>query len=990
MTEQVTEQVEVQLRATRTLHQHKVTTDHTSLPGKSCRQPTAFNIAAMPSTTGQEQQGTLELQQKKGAGPVECLGLTFENEQARREHFLGLLKEKLQDPEFRTTPGFPQGSDEAILRMSDPPYYTACPNPFLKDFVRCYGKPYDSNEVYEREPFTVDVSVGKTDQLYRAHGYHTKVPHLAIVPSILHYTEPGDLVLDGFCGSGMTGVATHFCTSASPEYKAEIEAAWQAEGRSKPQWGLRRSVINDLGLAATFIAANYNLPFSIESFTKAAEEMLGEIESELGWMYETLHADGITKGRINFTVWSEVFSCPHCGADVVFAEEALDADTKRIRQGFPCPSCGASLSKSNLDRVFESAIDPASGLPWKHISFRPVLIDYSIGRTRFEKHPDSEDLKRLERISQLPLPIDVPILEFPKHNTDDGRCRSSGGCCHSAGLADKGFINIHHVFLPRAAQSLGALWNRALAVDDCRLRNMLLWYVEQAIWGMSLLNRYSPSHFSQVNRALNGVYYVGSQHAEVSPWYILYDAERRSSKLSRLGSAFSPMYAVPSAAIVQTGDCASLGIPDRCVDYIFTDPPFGENINYADLNFLVEAWHGVITTPNKEAIVDIGKKKGVHEYQELMRRCFQEYNRVLKPGRWMTVVFSNSSNAIWRAIQEAMGSAGFVIADVRTLDKKQGSYRQVTSSAVKQDLVISAYKPTEELEKRFVIGHSSSEDAWAFVREHLGNVPVFVGRSNEFDLVVERTAQRLLDRMIAFHVQHGIGVPLSGPEFLQGLPQRFPERDGMYFLPDQVTEYDRKRTTATQLRQLSLFVNDEHSAIQWIRQQLQDKPQSFQDLQPQFMRELQSWAKHEETVELKLILEQNFLYYDGQGLVPSQIHSYLSSNFKDLRNLDKESPQLVEKSRDRWYVPDPNKQADLDQVRDRALLKEFEEIKESIQRKIKLFRTEAVRAGFKACWQEKDYATIVKVAAKLPEAVLQEDEKLLMYIDNAQTRLGDD
>lgn len=215
-------------------------------------------------------------------------------------------------------------------------------------------------------------------------------------------------------------------------------------------------------------------------------------------------------------------------------------------------------------------------------------------------------------------------------------------------------------------------------------------------------------------------------------------------------------------------------------------------------------------------------------------------------------------------------------------------------------------------------------------------------------------------------------------------------RDDMYFLPDQVTEYDRKRTTATQLRQLSFFVNDEHSAIQWIRQQLQDKPQSFQDLQPQFMRELQSWAKHEETVELKLILEQNFLFYDGQGLVPSQIHSYLSSNFKDLRNLDKENPQLVEKARDRWYVPDPNKQADLDQVRDRALLKEFEEIKESSQRRIKQFRTEAVRAGFKACWQEKDYATIVKVAAKLPEAVLQEDEKLLMYIDNAQTRLGDD
>ena len=75
--------------------------------------------------------------------------------------------------------------------MSDPPYYTACPNPFLADFVAHYGRPYDPDEEYHREPYAVDVSVGKTDKLYRAHPYHTKVPHLAIVPSILHYTKPG-------------------------------------------------------------------------------------------------------------------------------------------------------------------------------------------------------------------------------------------------------------------------------------------------------------------------------------------------------------------------------------------------------------------------------------------------------------------------------------------------------------------------------------------------------------------------------------------------------------------------------------------------------------------------------------------------------------------------------------------------------------------------------------------------------------------------------
>jgi hypothetical protein len=249
--------------------------------------------------------------------------------------------------------------------------------------------------------------------------------------------------------------------------------------------------------------------------------------------------------------------------------------------------------------------------------------------------------------------------------------------------------------------------------------------------------------------------------------------------------------------------------------------------------------------PANEAIVDRAKKKGVHEYQELMRRCFEEYHRVLKPGRWMTVVFSNSSNAIWRAIQEAMGTVGFVVADVRTLDKKQGSYRQVTSSAVKQDLVISAYKPTEALTHRFELGHATPEGRLGLRQRAPGQRPG-IRRAYERGRSRRRAhgadAARPDDRLPrAARDQRAALRPRVPPGSLAALP----ERDGMYFLPDQVAEYDRKRTSVSELRQLSLFVNDEASAIQWVRQQLQDKPQSFQDLQPQFMRELQAWAKHE-------------------------------------------------------------------------------------------------------------------------------------------------
>jgi hypothetical protein len=113
----------------------------------------------------------------------------------------------------------------------------------------------------------------------------------------------------------------------------------------------------------------------------------------------------------------------------------------------------------------------------------------------------------------------------------------------------------------------------------------------------------------------------------------------------------------------------------------------------------------------------------------------------------------------------------------------------------------------------------------------------------------------------------------------------------------------------------------------------------------------------------------------------------LSTNFKDLRGLDKEDPRLRTKANDRWYVPDPNKAKDLEQKRERSLLKEFETYKSAPGRKLKEFRLEVLRAGFKAAWASKDYKSIIVLAQKMPEEALQEDEKLLLWYDQALTRM---
>ena len=449
---------------------------------------------------------------------------------------------------------------------------------------------------------------------------------------------------------------------------------------------------------------------------------------------------------------------------------------------------------------------------------------------------------------------------------------------------------------------------------------------------------------------------------------------------------------------VTIGSTACLPLPDGSIDYIFTDPPFGDNLPYSELNFLVESWHRVLSQAKLDAIVDRSKQnrlaqKSVGDYRRLMSACFAEYFRVLKPGRWMTVVFSNTQAAVWNSLQTALQEAGFVVANVSMLDKIQGSFKSVTTTvAVKQDLVISAYKPNGGLEDRFVKAAGNEDSAWDFVRTHLKYLPTVKLKEGQLEFVAERDPRIIFDRMVAFFIRHNFQVPLSSQEFQAGLSQRFADRDGMVFLPEQVTEYDRKRMQTANAPQMEMFISDERSAIDWLTDFLRRKPSTYQEVHPEFIKQLGAgWKKHEAKPELSALLEGNFLRYDpkasaGQD-VPSQIHSYLSSNWATLRNLDKHDPRLKDAATDRWFVPDPTKAQELEKVREKSLLKEFETYKAFAGRKLKEFRLEVMRTGFKVCWGNRDYATIIAVAKKVPDEVLQEDEKLLLWYDQAVTRM---
>lgn len=909
---------------------------------------------------------------------VTCLGKEFESDAARRQYFTEQLRQHLQDPEFRMTEGFPIGTDEDILNLSDPPYYTACPNPWTADFIAEWAQAQTvPAEPYHREPFAADVSEGKNDPIYNAHSYHTKVPHKAIMRYLLHYTNPGDVVFDGFCGSGMTGVAAQMCGNRdavlSLGYRVEEDGSIlreETDADGNTAWvpfsrlGARKAILNDLAPAATFIAYNYNTPVNVAAFQREAQRILREVEQECGWMYETLHTDGVTKGRINYTVWSDVFICPACAGEIVFWDAAVDQENGKVADEFPCPHCQATLTKRAMERCYATHYDDALNQSVRQAKQVPVLINYSIGKKRFEKKPSPADLALIDQINESPIPFWFPTDQLPKGVKTGEPIRL-------------GITHVHQFYTRRALAFLANYVSKSTS-------HKLIEQLTSSLLVLSKLYRFvsQGGSLGAGGGPMSGTLYIPSIVKEIPASKVLEQHINRVPK-----SSVGITKKIVSIGTQSLTDCH--GIPSNSLDYIFIDPPFGANLNYSELNFIWESWLKVQTNNKEEAIENPVQEKGGEEYRELMQACFREAYRVLKPGRWMTVEFSNTKAAVWNSIQTALTDAGFIVANVSALDKKQGSFKAVTTpTAVKQDLVISAYKPNGGFEDRFRKEAGTEEGVWDFVRTHLKYLPVTKIQGGELHMVPERDPRLLYDQLVAYHVRKGYRVPISSREFQTGLAQRFMERDGMYFLPDQTAEYDRrKQLGGGNLKQAELFVCDESTAIEWLRQTLKTKPQTFADLNPQFMQKLGGWNKNETQLDLRELLNQNFLCYEGNTPVPEQIHAYLSSNWKELRHLPKDDPALMDKAENRWYVPDPNKASDLEKLREKALLKEFEEYKEA-KKKLKVFRLEAVRAGFKKAWQEKDYAVIAAVADKLPTAVLEEDPKLLMWYDQATLRIN--
>ncbi len=864
---------------------------------------------------------------------IVCLGKEFNSEEERREYYRNELRSKL--PELKKVEGFPIGEDEDIINLSDPPYYTACPNPWLNDFIAEWETGKNNfngrrNEFHIVEPYASDVSEGKNNPIYNAHSYHTKVPHPAIMRYILHYTQPGDIVLDGFAGTGMTGVAANFCGNPSSEDKFKIEEDFKSIYGIKPSWGLRKSVCGDLSSIASFISYNYNNSIDVADFNDNINTIIDKLKIEYSWLYETNHREK-QKGYINYIIWSDVYTCGNCNAEITFWDSAVDHENDLVNEEFECKKCKTIHTKRTVSDAIITVYNPYKRKTVSQKKRTPVLINYTFDSKRYDKKPDLNDLAIQKKIEELFIESWFPVNEIIQGD-EISRLRNE-------------LVNdVSELFPKRTLIIVSAL------AQYSNVKNRINLLITSILQNSSWLYRWRANGKGGTT---SGTYYICATPQENN---VFNQLER---KLKDFTSAFLVIKGNNSTSVIYTNSSTTLGIKNNSIDYIFTDPPFGANIMYSELNFMWEAWLKVLTNNKKEAIENRTQGKSTLDYQNLMLDCFKEFHRVLKPNKWMTVEFSNTSAAVWNGIQTALQKAGFIIANISALDKQQGSFKAVTTAtAMKQDLVISCYKPSTDFEKKFETFHGNVA-IWEFVTEHINHLPIHLKKEDNTTAIIERSSKIIFDRLITFYLMRGLPVPIDARDFQDGLKQRFIERDHMYFTSEQASEYEEKKSVTKGFSQIELdfdIINTEQDALRWLGYRLREKHQTRADLYTSF-KKANPVSRKGELIDMDKVLNENFIQ-DTNG---------------------------------KWRTPDPNEAKDREALRTKVLLKEFTGyltvISQPKAKKLKEVRVEALRAGFKNCWEQKDFKTIVTLGDMIPQNILLEDEQLLMYYDIAKDRV---
>ena len=450
------------------------------------------------------------------------------------------------------------------------------------------------------EPYRSEVVGGKGSVFYRAHSYHTKVPPEGIVRMIEHYTNPGDVVVDPFCGSGMTGVA---CVPV----RTDRGAVRPLPRRRPHRFRVRRS------------RRHLRVPRRRAGPTRrACHARAGAVRHPVcplcGRCAHRIHGVVRLAGLSVLRTPDPVLGRRQATGRHAVEDVALPAVCKHV------PQAGGDAP----GRRAGAGVGVLFALP----SPRSAPTD----QTRTHRRPAGTPVRHRGLVPDRAVRELAGDVAGSTPEPRNPHCRRL--------LHGSQPVRARRGVAPR--QRVAPAQHAALRRDGSRQPGLPALPVES-----------QAAHERPVRHALRRVAHLRVQRVLA----VAAQARRRHAAL------VAALADAPGACTVAQSSAAALHHLDSgTVDYVFTDPPFGANIYYSDASFLWESWLDDFTPTADEAVVSTSLPaehgaKTLQDYEKLMATSFSEVARVLKPRAWASVMFHNSDDAVWSALERALESA---------------------------------------------------------------------------------------------------------------------------------------------------------------------------------------------------------------------------------------------------------------------------------------------------------------------------------------------
>ncbi|KTF12232.1 DNA methyltransferase [Pseudoalteromonas sp. H105] len=485
--------------------------------------------------------------------------------------------------------------------------------------------------------------VKRSDPIYNAHSYLTKVPVGAIIPFIEEYSPEGGLVVDMFAGSGMTAIASKMTN--------------------------RNALVSDISVLGRHIGLGYLSSVEAEDLHKTANDVVSDSKANCGYNYKTIRNEDDQEVDFGKTIWSFVYECSHCQNELVYYELLKTNSFKTT--GLSCPKCNNEFQKRGAT----------------YLKDVPVIVSVNgVNGKQVEQPVQDFDFDLIQKAEESNVFDNFPNIQIPKDREMYKR----------SALEKWDLTETKKFFSYRNAIVLSDLWNRINAVENESLRQKLRFTFTAILPRAS--RRYQWSLKAPLNAAIQN-YYIAPVYYE---WNVYDLFLRKINAVAKADGVISD--SVDHLTTTQDYVNASADqlphLESESVDFIFTDPPFGSNIFYADMNLFHEAWIGGMTDNSREAVMKTTgkhKQQSKEDYQEILTGAFSEAWRTLKEGAYLAVVFGNSQGSIWSVVQQSIYNAGFVSKPekILILDKGQRSVKGLNSGTEKVatlDLIVVVKK----------------------------------------------------------------------------------------------------------------------------------------------------------------------------------------------------------------------------------------------------------------------------------------------------------